>query len=166
MGVNDSVEIKASDREIVIMREFDAPRELLWEAWTNPKLVAQWWGPDGFTTEIETMDVRVGGVWRLTMTGPDGKRYPNASVFREIVKPERIVFDNAGGKKGESSKFNSTWTFEDLGKDRTRVTLRLLFPSAEARDQVVNVFGAIEGGKQCLCNFAKFAAKLSAEGQR
>ncbi|MCB0220809.1 MAG: SRPBCC family protein [Chrysiogenetes bacterium] len=165
MDVNDSVEIKASDREIVIMREFDAPRELLWEAWTNPKLVAQWWGPDGFTTEIETMDVRVGGVWRLTMIGPDGKRYPNASVFQEVVKPERLVFRHGGGKKGESANFDACWTFEDLG-GRTRVTIRMICATKEERDLIVKTYGAIEGGKQCLCNFAKFVAKLQAEGSR
>ncbi|MCK6473272.1 MAG: SRPBCC domain-containing protein [Planctomycetes bacterium] len=166
MDVNASVEIKASDREIVIMREFDAPRELVWVAWTTPELVAQWWGPDGFRIEIDTMDVCVGGEWVFDMFGPDGKRYPNACVFKEVVEPECIVFDTYGGEKDASPKFNSTWIFEDLGKDRTRVTLRLLLPSAKAREHVVKNFGAIEGGKQCLCNFAKFVAKLISESQR
>src|SRR5271156_6753607 len=88
------------DREIVITRIVDAPRELVWEAWTDPKHVAQWWGPRGFSTTIEEMDVRPGGVWRHTMHGPDGTNYPNKSVFTEVVKHERIAFSHGGGKKG------------------------------------------------------------------
>jgi uncharacterized protein YndB with AHSA1/START domain len=70
-----------ADREILITRTFDAPRELVWEAWTNPKHVTHWWGPNGFTTTIEKMDVRVGGVWKHVMHGPDGTDYPNIKYF-------------------------------------------------------------------------------------
>src|ERR1700736_566480 len=89
-----------SDREIVITRSFDAPRELAWEAMTNPKHVVNWWGPRGFTTTIQEMDVRPGGIWQHVMHGPDGTDYPNRSVFKEVVKPERLVFVHGGGKKG------------------------------------------------------------------
>jgi uncharacterized protein YndB with AHSA1/START domain len=89
-----------SDRAIVISREFDAPRELVWEAWTNPKHVANWWGPRGFSTTIEVMDVRPGGVWKHVMHGPDGANYPNKSVFKEVVKPERIVYSHGGKREG------------------------------------------------------------------
>src|SRR3954471_663109 len=82
----------SSDREIVISRLFDAPRELVWAAWTDPQQVVQWWGPKGFTTTIHEMDVRPGGVMRHTMHGPDGTDYANKSVFKEVVKPERIVY--------------------------------------------------------------------------
>jgi uncharacterized protein YndB with AHSA1/START domain len=87
-----------SDREIVITREFNAPRELVWEAMTNPKHVVNWWGPRGFSTTIEEMDVRPGGVWKHVMRGLDGINYPNKSIFKEIVKPERIVYQH-GGKR-------------------------------------------------------------------
>ena len=90
-----------SDREIVISRVFDAPRERVFEAMTDPKQVVKWWGPNGFTTTIHEMDVRPGGVWRHTMHGPDGTDYPNKSVFLEVVKPERIVYKHSGGKKEE-----------------------------------------------------------------
>lgn len=149
-----------ADREIVIERTFDAPRELVWEAWTNPEHVAQWWGPDGFTTTIKKMDFRVGGVWKLTMHGPDGKDYPSSSVFREIVKPERIVFSHGGGSKdGPSSRFISTWTFEALG-NRTHVTMRLLFDTPEERDLIIRAYGAIEGGKQTLARLADHLGKV------
>jgi uncharacterized protein YndB with AHSA1/START domain len=111
-----------SGREIVITRVFDAPREMVWEAWTDPKQVVQWWGPRGFTTTIQEMEVRPGGVWRQVMRGPDGTEYPNKSVFIEVVKPERIVLSHGGGKKGApGAVFESTWTFESQG-DMTKLT--------------------------------------------
>lgn len=151
--------VAESAREMTISRVFDAPRELVWEAWTNPEHVAQWWGPDGFTTTIKKMDFRVGGVWKLVMHGPDGRDYPNSSIFREIVVPERIVFSHGGGSKdGPSSKFLATWTFEALGA-QTKVTMRALFDTPEERDLIVRAYGAIEGGKQTLARLAEFLAK-------
>lgn len=88
-----------ADREIVITRVFDAPRELVWNAWTDPKQIVRWWGPRGFITTIHEMDVRPGGVWKSTMHGPDGTDYPSQSVFVEVVKPERIVYSLGGARK-------------------------------------------------------------------
>jgi uncharacterized protein YndB with AHSA1/START domain len=76
----------------VIERVFNAPRELVWKAWTDPLHVVHWWGPRGFTTTVETMDVRPGGIWKHVMHGPDGANYPNWCVFSDVVEPERIVF--------------------------------------------------------------------------
>ena len=127
--------VENAEREIVVAREFDAPRELVWEAMTEAKHVVNWWGPRGFSTTIETMDFRVGGVWKHVMRGPDGAKYPNKSIFREIVRPERIVYSHGGGREhGPGASFVATWTFEALAADRTRVTLRLVFPSAAERD--------------------------------
>jgi uncharacterized protein YndB with AHSA1/START domain len=148
-----------SDREIVISRVFDAPRELVWEAWTNPEHVARWWGPNGFTTTIEKMDVRPGGVWQHVMHGPNGTDYPNKSVFTEVVKPERIVYEHGGSRKGDPCvQFTATWTFEEPKAGQTRLTIRMVFPSAEARDIVVKEYGAIEGGKQTLARLAEHLA--------
>ncbi|HXI73519.1 MAG TPA: SRPBCC family protein [Verrucomicrobiae bacterium] len=148
-----------SDREIVITRDFNAPRELVWEAMTNPKHVVNWWGPRGFRSTIETMDFRVGGVWKHVMVGPDGVKYPNESVFQEIVKPERIVYQHGGQREGGPGvSFVSTWTFEALAAGQTRVTMRGVFPSAADRDFVVKEFGAIEGGKQTLMRLGEFLA--------
>jgi uncharacterized protein YndB with AHSA1/START domain len=149
------------DREIVITRVVDAPRELVWTAWTDPKHVVQWWGPQGFTTTIEKMDVRPGGVWKHVMHGPDGTDYPNKSIFKEVVKPERIVYSHAGGKRGDrGAGFVSTWTFEAQG-NQTKATIRMVFPSAEARDHVVKVYGAIEGGKQTLGRLDQYLATMT-----
>jgi uncharacterized protein YndB with AHSA1/START domain len=152
---------KNADHEIVISREFAAPRELVWEAMTNPKHVVNWWGPRGFSTTIEEMDFRVGGIWKHVMRGPDGAKYPNKSIFKEIVKPERIVFSHGSGReKGPGASFAATWTFEALVGGKTRVTARMVFPSAAARDFVVKEFGAIEGGRQTLEKLGEYLAKM------
>lgn len=152
----------AKDREIVITRVFDAPRELVWDAWTDPKQIVQWWGPRGFTTTIDEMDVRAGGNWKQTMHGPDGTDYPNQSTFIEVAKPEKIVYSLQGGEKGgRSIQFEATWTFEALG-DQTRLTMRMVFPSAEVREFTVKVHGAIEGGNQTLDRLQEHLAKVAA----
>jgi len=151
--------MESEKREIVISRVFDAPRELGWEVWTDPNHVAKWWGPNGFTTTIHEMDVRPGGKWHHTMHGPDGTDYPNKSIFKEVVKPERIVFSHGGGEKGgPGANFVATWTFEEQD-GKTTVTMRALFRTAEARDQVVKHYNAIEGGKQTLGRLAVYLPK-------
>jgi uncharacterized protein YndB with AHSA1/START domain len=148
-----------SNREIVITRVFDAPRELVWDAWTDPAQVVKWWGPRGFTTTVHEMDVKPGGVWRLTMRGPDGAEYPNKSIFIEVTKPERIVFSHGGGRKGEpGAQFEATWTFEAQDQ-KTKLTARMVFPSSEAREQVVKHYNAIEGGNQTFDRLAEQLAK-------
>jgi uncharacterized protein YndB with AHSA1/START domain len=152
---------KNADREIVISREFAAPRELVWEAMTNPKHVVNWWGPRGFSTTIEEMDFRVGGVWKHVMRGPDGVKYPNKSIFKEIVKPERIVFSHGGKREnGPGVSFESRWTFDLIEINKTKVSIRMVFPSAAERDFVVKEFGAIEGGRQTLEKLGEYLAKM------
>ena len=79
-------------REIVITRLIAAPPELVFDAWTDPKQIGRWWGPNGFTTTTHSMDVRPGGVWRFVMHGPDGRDYQNKIVYREVKRPERLVY--------------------------------------------------------------------------
>jgi uncharacterized protein YndB with AHSA1/START domain len=145
-----------TDREILVSRLFDAPRELAWQAMTDPKHIVHWWGPYGFTTTIHEMDVRPGGIWTLTMHGPDGANYPNHSVFQEVVYPERLVFANGGHREGGGLEvaFISTWTFEAVD-DKTRVTIHMVFPTAAQRDIVVKEYGALEGAKQTLERLAE-----------
>jgi uncharacterized protein YndB with AHSA1/START domain len=155
--------VENADREIFITREFNAPRELVWEAMTDPQHVIHWWGPHGFSTTIEEMDVRPGGVWKHVMHGPDGVNYPNKSVFKEIVRPERIVYSHGGKREnGPGVSFVSTWTFEALAVDKTKVTIRMVFPSSSDRDFVVKEFGAIEGGKQTLERLGEYLPKMEA----
>jgi len=81
-----------SDREILISRVFDAPRELVWKAWTDPKQLAQWWGPQGFTNPVCELDPRPGGAILVHMRAPNGVVYPMKGVFQEVASPERLVF--------------------------------------------------------------------------
>ena len=95
------------------------------------------------------------------MHGPDGTDYPNSSVFKEIVKPERIVYSHGGGKKGSPAvQAVATWTFDALdGGKKTKVTIRMVFPSKAERDTIVREYGAIEGGKQTLERLGEHLAK-------
>ena len=153
-----------ADREIVIARVFDASRELVFKAWTDPEHVAQWWGPRGFTNTIKEMDVRPGGVWRLVMHGPDGVDYPNKIVFIEVVKPERLVYTHGGDGEDEQAPFHVTVTFEVQGS-KTRVTMRSLFATAAERDQVVEQFGAIEGGNQHMDRLGDYLVAMPVQSR-
>jgi uncharacterized protein YndB with AHSA1/START domain len=146
----------------MIERTVNAPRELVWRAWTEADQIKAWWGPNGFTTTIHEMDVTVGGVWRFMMHGPDGTDYPNKVVYREIVKPERLVYDHTDDRDPPSHQFQTTVTFAAQGR-KTKVTLRALFASAEARAASVK-FGAIEGGAQTLARLDQHVATMSETG--
>ncbi|HXN71847.1 MAG TPA: SRPBCC domain-containing protein [Candidatus Acidoferrales bacterium] len=151
---------ESKDRELVFTRVFDAPRELVWKAWTEPAHVSQWWGPRGFTTTIHDMDLRPGGIWRQTMHGPDGT-YPSKHVFIEVVKHERISYTLTGGKEGDPvHQLEQTWTFEAQG-DKTKLTLRMLFPSAEAMEQIVKTYGVVEGAKETLDRLGEHLPTMS-----
>jgi uncharacterized protein YndB with AHSA1/START domain len=141
-----------ADREVVISRVIDAPRELVWEAWTDPKHADKWWGPSGFVNITESMDFRVGGEWRYLMIGPDDIRYPNLQFFKEINPPSILVCDHGDG---ERVWFERTVTMKETNND-TLVTLRHLFPSKASRDEVVEKYGAIEGGKQHLAKLEAY----------
>jgi uncharacterized protein YndB with AHSA1/START domain len=141
-------------RTIVTTRVFDAPRALVFEAFTDPRHLMQWWGPSGFTLTIRAIDVRPGGVWRFVMHGPDGVDYENRIVYDEIRPPERLVYHHGGGDDVEPVQFHVTVTFEDLD-GRTRLTMRAVFPSVQERNRVVEKYGAIEGAKQTLERLAE-----------
>lgn len=144
-----------ADREITATRIFNAPHKLVFKVWTDPKYIAHWWGPRGFTNTIEKMDVRPGGVWQFTMHGPDGVDYPNKVVYLEVKKPERLVYDH--GEDGQPGYFQVTVTFEDQG-GKTKLSMQMLFKAAKERDQVVEKYGAVKGLKQ---NMDKLEANLA-----
>ena len=140
------------ERELTLEREIPFARELVWKAMTDPEHVNRWWGPDGFRNEGVIMDFRVGGTWTFEMVGPDGTRYPNHSVFKEITPPSKLVFDHGDG---ERMWFETTVTLQEIDSG-TLITLRQLFPSRESRDEVVTKYGAIEGGKQHLAKLEAY----------
>lgn len=143
----------SSDREIVISRHLGAPRELVWKAWTHPEHIAHWWGPEGFTTTTETMEVRPGGVWRFVMHAPNGMDFRNYVRYVEVVRPERLVYLH--GEDEDHIEFEVTVTFVERDGG-TEVTLRQLYETAEARDRSIHEVGAIEGGRQTLARLAAY----------
>jgi len=160
MAEESSLDLDQDPRVIVGTRVLDAPRELVWRVWTDPKHLAQWWGPDGFTTTTSAFDARVGGIWRFVMHGPDGRDYENRITYDEIVKPERIVYRHGGGDDVEPVQFRTIVTFEDLG-GKTRLTMRGEFPSAEERARVIREYGADKGLVQTLARLADHLATLA-----
>ena len=156
MGIGVVAVAEATDREIVLARPLDAPREEVFDAWTDPQRIAVWWGPRGFTNTVSEMDVRPGGVWRFVMHGPDGVDYPNKVVYAEVARPERLVYSHGDDGAGDPGGFDVTVTFAERG-GRTELAMRMLFASAGARDAVVE-FGAIEGGNQTLDRLAEHLA--------
>ena len=155
MVTTNNDDASVAERSIVTTRVFDAPRELVFKAWTDPAHISEWWGPDGFTTITLEIDVRLGGAWRFIMHGPDGVDYPNRIVYTEIVPPERLAYDH--GDDSDAPGFHTTVTFvEENGK--TTLAMEALFATAAEREHVVREFGAVEGGKQTLRRLAEYLA--------
>lgn len=144
-----------ADREVVLTRVFDAPRELVFEAWTSPKHMAQWWGPKNFTNPVCELDARPGGAFLIVMRAPDGAEFPYQGVYREVVRPSRIVYTgdmsavsdewhdlfNPGRDRSRGRpKLESITTvaFEEIG-GRTHMTLRILFETTEIRDGMLRM---------------------------
>jgi uncharacterized protein YndB with AHSA1/START domain len=145
------------DREIVVSRMIEAPRELVFEAHSEVRHLSQWFGPTGFTTTTHSFDFRPGGVWDYTMHGPDGTEYPNHVEYLEISPPERIVIRH-GSKKDDPDAFISTVTFDERAGD-CEVSLRSVFKTKELRDDAVDRYHAIEGGQQTLSRLDSYVKK-------
>ena len=151
-----------ADRELVFTRIFKAPRELVFEVWTNPKHVVHWWGPTGFTNTIHEMNVKPGGVWRFIMHGPDGNDYPNKIMFKEVVRPSLLTFDHGRDVEDLSNdpgKFEVIVNFEAKG-NITELTMKMIFKSKEAKDEVVEKYGAIEGNRQTMDKLEAYLHKF------
>ena len=151
-----------SDREIVISRVISAPRELVFEAFTEVRHLSQWWGPEGFTTTTRAFEFRVGGEWDFVMHGPDGTDYQEWITWREIVPPERIALLH-GESRDDPNAFESALTFEPDGA-ATRIEMRTLFPTKELRTEAVEKYHAIEGGQQTLSNLADYVTEIQRTG--
>lgn len=144
----------ALDREIVLSRVINAPREMVFSAWADPRHLAQWFGPAGFRIETRSMDIRVGGVWRFDMIAPDGTRYSNRMRFRRIERPNLIEIDHGTDKDDDPGVFRVTVTFDQQSNGKTVITLRQLHPTREQREAGIG-FGAVEFGYQTLDKLAR-----------
>jgi uncharacterized protein YndB with AHSA1/START domain len=154
------------DREIIMTRVLDAPRSLVWKVWTQLEHLSNWWGPRGFTTTTEKRECVPGGVWKYVMHGPDGTDYQNLMTFLEVVEHERLSYKQGGAGDTEPINFQVTVTFADEGDalDKTKLVMRLVFPSKQAKDYVVNTYNAIEGGKQTMERLAEHIQSLKQGG--
>lgn len=151
--------LKASDREINVIRTIRAPVARVFRAFSEPAGLARWWGPNGFTTTTHHMDFRVGGHWHYTMHGPDGRNYPNYVSYIAIT-PERSIAYDHGTDATNPKLFDAVISFTSKG-DATEVHLRLILPDAAQRPHFVG-FGAVEGAYQNLARLdAYLEGKLS-----
>jgi uncharacterized protein YndB with AHSA1/START domain len=139
-----------ADRELSMTRTFNAPVKLVWEVFTNPDHIKNWWGPNGFTNTIDKMEVKPGGIWEFVMHGPDGTDFKNKNIFREVVKEERIVFEHVSGPK-----FMTTLSFTGEG-EKTRIKWQMVFESKEELETVIKTFKADIGLKQNLDKLDKY----------
>jgi uncharacterized protein YndB with AHSA1/START domain len=144
-----------TERELTDTRVINAPRELVWRVFTEPVHVVQWWGPEGFTNTTKSMDVRVGGEWIHTMHGPDGKDYQNHIVYREVVEPERLVYDHVS-----APYHRTTITFDEVSDGRTKLTFSMIFDTTEAKRSTVERYKADIGLKQTLGRLEHYLAKV------
>ena len=161
MSERNSIDLERDPRAIIGTRVLDAPRALVWTVWTDPKHLAQWWGPNGFSTTTSAFEFRAGGMWRFVMHGPDGRDYENRITFDEIVKPERIRYHHGGGDDVEPVQFRKSWA-----EKTTRLTLHAVFPSAAERERVIKRYGADKGAGQTLSRLADYVATLAARPPR
>ena len=160
MAARNSAATKSPEREVVVTRVFDAPRHLVFKAWTEPERLMRWWGPNGFITPSSKMDVRPGGAWRICMRSPNGIDVWQQGVYREIVEPERLVFtyafEDATGRPGHQPGHRTivTVTFADEG-GKTRLTLHQgVFESVTVRDEHV------QGWAEAIDHLAAYLAKV------
>jgi len=144
----------ALDREIVLSRVFDFPRELVFKAWTDQDNIARWYGPRGFATHTRERDVRVGGHWRFDMVAPNGQVYRTRITYLEIREPELLVFDHGSDVDDDPNRFRVILSFDAQGDGKTVLTLRQLHPSKARREATIG-FGAVELGYQTLDKLAE-----------
>ncbi|AYV56638.1 hypothetical protein CH370_16900 [Leptospira kmetyi] len=166
MSVQNEVSVETRERELILSRIFDAPKNLVYRVWTDPKHIVFWWGPKDFTNPICEVDLKVGGKYRLVMRSPEGIDYPLQGVYLEIVENEKIVSTDVMDDhpvewmnelkekldgSPDSPNFTATVTFEEY-RGKTKVTIRSTFASNKVRD-AFQAMGMIEGWSESLVRF-------------
>jgi uncharacterized protein YndB with AHSA1/START domain len=144
--------------EIRIIRIYDAPVSAVWDAWTDPAQVAQWWGPRGFTLTTHSKDLRPGGGWRYTMHGPDGVDYPNTTAYHEVEKHSKLVYDH-GGSDDRPPMFRVTVLFSEVD-GKTKMDMTMTLPSPEAAEETAK-FIKKAGGDSTWDRLAEYLEKES-----
>jgi len=153
----------AASNEIRLTRVYDAPVAAVWDAWTDLKQVAQWWGPRGFTITTKSKELRPGGHWDYIMHGPDGKDWPNYARYHEVVPRERLVYDHGATSADAKPLFHVTAEFRDLGNNRTQFDMCMTLATAEEA-QKTRGFIKAAGGNSTWDRLAEYLEK-DAEGR-
>jgi len=146
------------NREITIARVINADREAVFQAWTDPAHIVQWFGPDGFDIETHEIDIRTGGLWRFDMVAPDGTRFSNRMEFLRITAPTLLEANHGADIDNDPDCFRLLVTFDEQDNGKTVVTLRQMHPTPERRAIVIG-FGAVEFGAQTLGKLADYVSK-------
>jgi uncharacterized protein YndB with AHSA1/START domain len=149
-----------SDREIVISRVMNAPQALVFDAWTKPEHLANWWGPNGFSITTQDADIKAGGHWKFIMHGPDGVDYPTDVVYHEVTPITKLRYSVSGIDHPEHLNFTTTVTFEEIGTGKTKVTMTGLFQTKEALEFVIRVHGAKKGGEETIGKLAEYVESI------
>ncbi len=149
---------KNKSNEIRIARMYDAPVHAIWDAWTDPKQVAKWWGPRGFTLTTHSKDLKPGGHWNYTMHGPDGVDYPNKTHYFEVDKHAKLVYDH-GGNDEQAPLFRVTVLFSDI-KGKTKMEMSMTLPTPEAAEET-RKFIKKAGGNATWDRLAEYLEKES-----
>lgn len=154
-----------SGNKLSISRVFDAPRELVYEVWTKPEHIVNWWGPDGFTCTISEMEVKEGGVWRFMMHGPDGRDYPNKIIFTKIIPPELICYKHTGEDETENIRFSVIVELKEIGKT-TMLTMTSVFETSEELERVSREYGAVEGLEQTVGRLGRYLESINEQSKQ
>lgn len=157
--MNKEVSVIRNGGELTFTKVVNAPKELVWEAWTNPNYIKEWWGPDGFEVINKSMNAVEGGNWRFTMRS-FGQDYENKVVYLKMLKPEFIIYKvlDDSDEVSESEGFLSKVTFEEIN-GITKVTLINTFNSSDELDKLIDEVNALEGGKQTITRMSNFVQK-------
>ncbi|XDD48980.1 SRPBCC family protein [Leptospira sp. WS92.C1] len=158
--IENNAETTIEANKVIYKRYFDVSIDLLFEAWSSSEHLSEWWGPDGFTLTILSLDFSNGGIWDFIMHGPDGHDYKNRIQFIDIRKPHYIFYKHLGDGEGTKDvDFQSKIIFEKIGEG-AKLTMEQIFPSKEELERVNQKYGAIEGGKQHINNLGKYLETL------
>ena len=147
------------EKELITTRIFNAPRELVYEAWTDPEHLAHWFGPDGFSITTKRFSATVGGEWEFIMHGPDGRDYPNLIRYITLTPPELIEYMQMGDAGSEEDAFHVEIKFSET-EGKTKLEMHMTFKDKEYLDLVIREYGALEGQKQTLSRLENYLAEL------
>ncbi|KAA1268746.1 SRPBCC family protein [Leptospira interrogans] len=159
--IKNYAETIVESNKVIYKRYLDVPVNLAFEVWSSQEHLSQWWGPEGFTLTIKSMDFSNGGVWDFIMHGPDGHDYKNKIQFIDISKPNYIYYKHLGdGEGAKDVDFQSRVMFEQAGEG-TNLTVEQIFSSKEELERINKKYGAIEGAKQHIAKFSKYLETLN-----